>query len=547
MRQSKAELAQQVMTLTRRLEERQAVDEQKDSRLEQQLRQAIEMLPHPVIIYDLDDCLVFFNQAYHDFFPYMPPLQDVVGEYFLDFIQTSIDMPGVVVDPLLQEDLQAYQAKRLNRLHHPPQGSFEQFTSGRWQLVSEHRIEDLGFFSIRQDITNRVMAEQAIAVAKEEAESASKAKSEFLASMSHEFRTPMNAILGFAQMLQYNPTEPLTETQTGYTDNIIQGGQHLLALINEILDLAQVESDHFRLNLKDVTANKLVANCLSLTTSLAESKEITINDHFSDSPEVCLHTDPLRFKQILINLLSNAVKYNRDGGIVSVEGQVTDDDFLRLSVTDSGIGISNTDRPDIFQRYHRIEEDRTRPREGTGIGLTVSQILVNRMAGRIGFDSEEGVGSTFWVELPLCKNKNVLIWTDSLLVGVAAIDQDHQEIISLLNKLTLGSSYDIDIDVDGLIENMIDYTQYHFQREEKIMKICDYPDLENHCGLHRKLVFQVNELAIAWRKNNNPETFHKLREFLRGWWVGHIVNVDKKISEYAKGRERAITQALKNY
>jgi PAS domain S-box-containing protein len=159
MRQSKAELADQVMTLTRRLEEQEAVAERKDNRVEQQLRQAVEMLPHPVIIYDLDDCLVFFNQAYHDFFHYMPPLEEVVGKYFLDFIQYSVDMPGVVVDPLVQEDLQAYQAKRLHRLHNPPQGSFEQFTSGRWQMVSEHRIEGLGFFSIRQDITDRVMAE----------------------------------------------------------------------------------------------------------------------------------------------------------------------------------------------------------------------------------------------------------------------------------------------------------------------------------------------------------------------------------------------------
>ncbi|NQU57752.1 MAG: bacteriohemerythrin [Rhodospirillales bacterium] len=545
MRQSKAELADQVMTLTRRLEELEAVTERKDNRLEQQLRQAIEMLPHPVIIYDLDDYLVFFNQAYHDFFPYMPPLEEVAGKYFLDFIQYSIDMPGVVVDPLLQEDLQAYQAKRLDRLHNPPQGSFEQFTSGCWQLVSEHRIEGLGFFSIRQDITDKVMAEQALAAAKDEAESASKAKSEFLASMSHEFRTPMNAILGFAQMLQYNPKEPLTDTQGSNIDNIIQGGQHLLELINEILDLAQVESDHFRLNLKDVTANKLVANCLSLTTSLAESRGITIVDHFSDAPEVLLYTDPLRFKQILINLLSNAVKYNRKGGMVSVEGQVTDDDFLRLSVTDSGIGISKEDSPNIFLRFQRIKSDRTKPREGTGIGLTVSNILVNRMAGRIGFDSEVGVGSTFWVELPLCKNKNVLIWTDTLQVGVVPIDQDHQEIISLLNRLTLGASYEVDL--DAVIEEMIDYTQYHFQREEAIMEACNYPDLESHRDFHRKLIIKVNELASAWRKNNNPETFHKLREFLRGWWIGHIINVDKKISEYAKGKERDIAQALKNY
>ena len=178
MRLSKTELADQVMTLTRRVEELETLAEQKGNRLEQQLYQAVEMLPHPVIIYDLDDHLVFSNQAYHNFFPYMPPLEEVAGKHFLDFIQHSIDMPGVIVDPLLQEDLQAYQAKRLDRLHNPPQGSFEQFSSGEWHLVSEHRIEGLGFFSIRQNITDRVMVEQALATAENQLRDAIESVSE---------------------------------------------------------------------------------------------------------------------------------------------------------------------------------------------------------------------------------------------------------------------------------------------------------------------------------------------------------------------------------
>ncbi len=130
------------------------------NKIEHQLRHAFEMLPHPLIIYDLDDRLVYFNAAYGQFFPYMPPFVDLAGKHFLEIIQYSIDTPGVIQDPLLHEDVEAYKQKRLERLHHPAQGSFEQKTGDRWHLVSEYKIEDLGFFSIRQDVTDSKNAEE---------------------------------------------------------------------------------------------------------------------------------------------------------------------------------------------------------------------------------------------------------------------------------------------------------------------------------------------------------------------------------------------------
>lgn len=400
-----------------------------------------------------------------------------------------------------------------------------------------------GILALRQAEKRKQTAEELLQT-KQEAEKANQAKSEFLASMSHELRTPLNAVLGFAQMLQYDPKTPLSPTQNEHVESIIAGGNHLLELVNEVLDLAKIEANQLDLSLEEVSANDVVGECAALTINLGEPRDITIIDHLSGGSLSLLRTDRLRFKQSLINLLSNAVKYNRDGGTVTVEGRETEDGFLRISVKDTGAGIAEEHQSNVFHMFHRLDADPEIAREGTGIGLTVTKLLVEQMAGQVGFESEEGVGSTFWIKLPLASNEDVLIWTDTMRVGIDAIDKDHQVIISLMNRVMHGSVNGGG--VDKLIKELIDYTHYHFRREEAIMEVCGDPDLEKHRDYHQTLDARLNELANNWHKDRDPAFLHRLHEFLRDWLFKHVIPDDTDISQYARGKDQDIREALEN-
>ncbi len=250
-----------------------------------------------------------------------------------------------------------------------------------------------------RDITERKETEAALQHAKEEADKANRAKSDFLSAMSHELRTPLHAILGFGQLLQFNPKEPLTRTQKSSVDLIMKGGRHLLELINDILDLAKIESGRVDFSYESIDISAVAEECLELVADMAEKKGIEIIIDNPDSDNTFVYTDFIRIKQVLLNLLSNAIKYNRDNGKVTVRMEDSAAGMRRVSVIDTGAGIAEYLLGDLFKPFSRLGAESTEI-EGTGIGLVVCKNLLESMQGRIGVDSREGIGSTFWFEIP---------------------------------------------------------------------------------------------------------------------------------------------------
>lgn len=262
-------------------------------------------------------------------------------------------------------------------------------------------------------------------VAREQAEDASKAKTEFLSSMSHELRTPLNAILGFGQLLDMQKGDTTQEEVQKCTGEIMRAGYHLLALINEVLDLSRIETGHLDLRPEPMLLDNIVTDCLSqIEASLAKQNNISLNNQIG-MQELYVFADQLRFKQILINLLSNAVKYNRKDGTVTISLVPTETDRIRIAITDTGKGICAADFDKLFDPFERLSFKNGNI-EGTGIGLTVTKQLVEAMDGEIGFTSTVDVGSTFWVELPQSTKKT--------LAEVTHSEQTSMKTPSVVNK-----------------------------------------------------------------------------------------------------------------
>lgn len=289
----------------------------------------------------------------------------------------------------------------------------------RWVLWNSSAADGL-IYAVARDITDEKRIELELRQAKNEAEQANRAKSEFLSRMSHELRTPLNSILGFAQLLGMNDLDPVSEKGVKH---MLKSGRHLLDMINEVLDISRIESGHLALSPEPVQLRGVILETLDSMRPLAEARRLTLELTDSPTNDLFVTADHQRLKQVLLNLLGNAVKYNREGGSVIVdcrpvlseaEGtRITEMDSQssfhnphsanRISVSDTGLGIAAENLTRLFNPFERIGAERTET-EGTGLGLAITKKLIEAMGGTLSVDSVLGQGSSFSVELPAAED-----------------------------------------------------------------------------------------------------------------------------------------------
>jgi PAS domain S-box-containing protein len=277
--------------------------------------------------------------------------------------------------------------------HAHPEGTLEVRTGrGRHVRVISRKTPEHGTVSLMMDVTEDVMREA-------ELRSASAAKSEFLSSMSHELRTPLNAVLGFAQLLERDRKQPLTERQLERLQHVMHGGEHLLRLIDDVLDLSRIEAGRVAISSEPVVLREVLSEVIATLGPMAARGGIQLA--ISPLPDGLgrVIADRTRLSQILMNFGSNAIKYGRSAGHATFE--VTNEGpSVRITVIDDGIGIPADKRDRLFEPFQRAGQE-TGPIEGTGIGLVISKRLAGLMQGRVGFDSVADKGSRFWVEVPV--------------------------------------------------------------------------------------------------------------------------------------------------
>jgi len=297
---------------------------------------------------------------------------------------------------------------------------------------------------LHTDIGKRKALEMELLQEKEHADKANEAKSHFLSSMSHELRTPLNSILGFSQLLENDLLEPLTEDQADSVSYILKSGNHLLTLINDILDLSKIESGNIDLSIEPLILNTILDECISLISPFAETYEISITQQNRPDDNLKISADYTRIKQVILNLLSNAIKYNSKKGNVTLICTPIEDK-LHITIKDTGLGIAKEKQDKLFSPFERLGVENSEI-EGTGIGLVICKELIEKMSGSIGFKSEVGSGSVFWIEIPLAietqqKEMQTEIFSEeteennNILSGTVLYVEDNPANVHLMEKL----------------------------------------------------------------------------------------------------------------
>jgi PAS domain S-box-containing protein len=363
--------------------------------MSERLASAVESIQDAFALYDASDRLILCNSVFRRMI-HEPQDGPLVGRLYQDVLDAwlcEIDFPDEAARA-------AFREERLARRRTDPTSTFEIRTKdGRRLRVIDRRTPEGGMVKSIWDLTDDEQRAEELRVARASAEAASAAKSEFLSSMSHELRTPLNGILGFAQLMLLDRRDPLSPKQKDRADQIFRGGEHLLRLIDDILDLSRIEAGRVTISIEPVDVREVLAEVRrTLEPTAARFKvRVDIAPVPFDLPSIV--ADRTRFAQILMNFGSNGIKYNRPDGSVRFTVAVVGK-RVRLTVSDTGMGIPVDKQDRLFQPFQRAGQE-TGPIEGTGIGLVITKRLAELMHGAVGFRSTPGEGSEFWVEVPI--------------------------------------------------------------------------------------------------------------------------------------------------
>jgi two-component system cell cycle sensor histidine kinase PleC len=369
-------------------------------RTEQRLMDAIESMPDGLVLLDADRRFVMCNSRYREFYPQLAsrltpgtPASEIVGTGAEDAGPHDHSTPtGTALAAVLGSG-------RIT----PDQEC--QLATGRWIRVSDRSTREGGLVGIRTDITSLKLNEEALREASRRAGAANLAKSQFLANMSHELRSPLNVVIGFAEMIESQMFGPLGSPKyEEYIRDIRESGRHLLALINDILDLSKIEADKYVLYPEPLCVPTLVRTCLRSFRLRAEEAGVRLEYSGGDIPRIT--ADERAIKQVLINLLSNAIKFTPSGGTITLQAAV-EDQVVVVSVTDTGHGIPAADLPRIGQPFEQSVKPDGQRNEGTGLGLALSRRLVELHSGSLEIQSQEGAGTEVTVRLPLSLERQV--------------------------------------------------------------------------------------------------------------------------------------------
>lgn len=361
------------------------------------LLDALENISESFVIYDRNGYLVTCNDNFRKLYNYSEK-EAAPGIHYQELGRLDIVQGNIVVR---DEDGAGDEFfARKGQYRQKREGTFVvQLKDQRWIKITDRRLSDGGFVSIQSDVTEEKHNARLLNEAKQAAELANRAKSEFIANMSHELRTPMNAIIGFSSLLASEVYGLHSDPRyREYAADIEGAGDHLLTLINEILDLAKVEAGAVSLNEKKIDIWQLSQSCKTLVSARAKEKNIKV-DIVVNPPALALYADPIRIKQILVNLASNAVKFSDSGNRIVIDWH-QNNDGISLRVKDFGIGIEQEFLPHLYEPFRRSKIAKDRQCEGTGLGLTLVKKFSDAHEAKMQVESRPGDGTTVTLNFP---------------------------------------------------------------------------------------------------------------------------------------------------